>query len=197
MLILKGLLWKSFCFAIITLMTEPIKYTTNHKYELVDYSTDWPEWFIIESSIIKDIVGDVALGIQHVGSTAIPGMKAKPQLDILMTVKNISDIDAYNEPMKKAGYEVYGDILDKGGRLFSRWNGGTKTVNLHVYQPDSPIVLEYIAVRDYLLANPDEALKYSAFKTDLYNKYPNDYLKYREHKDPYMISLQERIESLS
>jgi GrpB-like predicted nucleotidyltransferase (UPF0157 family) len=178
-------------------MTVPIKYTTNHRYELVDYSTDWPEWFIRESMVIKDIVGDVALGIQHVGSTAIPGMKAKPQLDILMTVKNISEIDTYNKPMKEAGYEVYGDILNKGGRLFSRWKEGTKTVNLHVYQPDSQIVWEYIAVRDYLLANPDEALKYSDFKTDLYNKYPDDYLKYRELKDPYMISLQKRIAALS
>jgi GrpB-like predicted nucleotidyltransferase (UPF0157 family) len=174
-------------------MAEPTKYTTNHKYVLVTYSTEWPVWFRKESTIIRDTVGDLALDIQHVGSTAIPGMTAKPQLDILMTVQNIEDVDNFVVAMKKAGYRSYGDILGKGGRLFSRWNGDTKTINLHVYQPHSPIVQEYIAVRDYLLVNPDEASKYAAYKIELYNKYPNDYLKYREFKDPYIVSMQERI----
>lgn len=176
-------------------MPAPISYTTNHKYEIVPYSSEWPLLYKNEATLLKEIFGDTAIDTQHVGSTAIPGMTAKPQLDILMQVKIIKGVDAFNKKMQEAGYTVYGDALRKNGRLFSRWDNDAKVVNLHIYQPESPVAREYLAVRDYLLSHPQEAKAYEAFKLKLYKKYPADYLKYREHKDQYMTELIKRIGS--
>jgi GrpB-like predicted nucleotidyltransferase (UPF0157 family) len=120
-------------------------------------------------------------------------MTAKPQLDILIQMKAIEEADVFNKQMSDAGYIAYGDALGKGGRLFSRWENGAKTVNLHIYQPESPEVWEYTAVRDYLISHPQEAKDYAALKIELHKKYPNDYLKYREFKDPYINDLKKRI----
>ena len=174
-------------------MPKPITYTTNHKYHIVEYSPQWPGWFAQEEKVLKGIFGDTALSIEHVGSTAVPGMAAKPQLDILVQMQNASDADAFTEALAAAGYTAYGDALKKGGRLFSRWENGEKVVNLHVYQPESPAVGEYIKVRDYLISHPEEAAAYAALKMELYEKYPDDYLKYREYKDPYIDAMKERI----
>lgn len=177
-------------------MAQPIQYT-NHAYEVVAYSPAWPTWYNGEAGALKDIFGDAALNIDHVGSTSIPDMAAKPQLDILVQVKNIKDADNHNDPLLRAGYKSYGDILHKGGRLFSKWEGKVKTVNLHVYEATSPIVWEYISVRDYLRTHPEEAKAYADLKINLYKEYPTDYLKYREFKDPYIEALIGRIRSNS
>ncbi|MGB4758953.1 MAG: GrpB family protein [Candidatus Saccharimonadales bacterium] len=177
----------------MTKAQSPIQYTTNHKYEVVAYSPQWPSQYKDEQAVLKKIFGTIVLDIQHVGSTAIPGMAAKPQLDILIQVQNIDSVDAFNTAMETAGYTPYGDILSKGGRLYSRWKDDTKTVNVHVYQKDSPIIWEYIGTRDYLLAHPQKAAEYARFKIGLYQKYPDDYLKYREYKDGYVEKLQQQI----
>lgn len=177
-------------------MSEPIQYIS-HPYEVVPYSDSWPKWYVSEASILQDIFGERATDIQHVGSTSIPGMSAKPQLDVLVQVQNISDADDCTEAMTQAGYAAYGDMLHKGGRLFSRWKGGSKLVNVHVFEVTSPIVWEYLAVRDYLRTHKQEAKDYAALKLNLYEKYPTDYLKYREFKDPYIEELKTRIRESS
>lgn len=174
-------------------MSRPVTYTTNHKYELVPYSPEWPRWYTREAALLRKIFGPLLLDIQHVGSTAIPGMVAKPQLDILIQVVDITQVDICNDAMVAAGYVAYGDALQQHGRLFSRWNNDVKIVNVHIYQPESPAVRGYIGVRDYLIAHPGEAEKYAALKRELYKKYPHDYLKYRELKDPYIDKLKQRI----
>jgi GrpB-like predicted nucleotidyltransferase (UPF0157 family) len=173
-------------------MNRPIQYT-NHAYEVVDYLPAWPAWYKDEEKVLKEIFGGSAIRIDHVGSTSVPGMAAKPQLDILIQVEGIESVDGHNDALSQAGYEAYGDMLHKGGRLFSKWRDGTKTVNLHVFETASPIVREYILVRNYLCAHPEEAEAYAALKVDLYKKYPNDYLKYRQFKDPYIAGLLSRI----
>ena len=167
-------------------MSSAITYTTNHKYRIIPYSSEWPRWFTREAALLREIFGDTAIAIEHVGSTAVPGMAAKPQLDILLTVDAIEQADARTDDLKKSGYEAYGDALQKGGRLFSRWENGEKIVNLHVFLADSPVINEYIAMRDFLLAHPQAAKAYAALKLELYKKYPDDYLKYREFKDPFI-----------
>ncbi len=177
-------------------MSEPIHYIS-HPYEVIPYSESWPDWYLREASILKDIFNDDAIDIQHVGSTSIPGMAAKPQLDILLQVRNIKVAEDYTKALQKAGYVAYGDMLHKGGRLFSRLKGDTKLINLHVFEATSPIVWEYISVRDYLREHEQEAKEYATFKLSLYAKYPTDYLKYREFKDPYIEELRKRIKSSS
>lgn len=174
-------------------MTGKITYTTNHKYRVVPYLADWPKWYTKEAARLQKIYGDAIHGIEHVGSTSVPGMAAKPQLDILVQMSDISKADAFNNSLQAIGYEAYGDALQKGGRFYSKWEHGEKVVNLHVYQPDAHAVWEYVAVRDYLRGNPQEAKDYAALKIELYKKYPTDYLKYREIKDAYMAEMIKRI----
>lgn len=177
-------------------MPKPIQYIS-HPYEVAPYSPTWPIWYADEASGLRDIFKDKALDIQHVGSTSIPGMAAKPQLDILLQVRGIKDTDELTETLQEAGYIAYGDMLHKGGRLFSKWKRDTKVINLHVFEASSPIVWEYISVRNYLRTYEQEAKDYAAMKLSLYAKYPTDYLKYREFKDPYIEELKNRIKSAS
>lgn len=173
-------------------MSGPI-YTTNHNYTVVPYSPEWPIWYKKEATLLSEIFADQALSIQHVGSTSIPGMTSKPQLDILVLVEDVAVADALSDRLITEGYTSHGNILNKGGRLFSRWEGNGKTVNLHVYPPESQMVWQFVATRDYLIAHPDEAKAYAELKLELHKRYPHDYLKYREHKDPWLDALHERM----
>jgi GrpB-like predicted nucleotidyltransferase (UPF0157 family) len=172
---------------------EPIVYTSNREYELVPFDPTWPEWYQKEAALLSSIFGDKLLSIQHVGSTSIPGMSGKPQLDILATMQNVEDADAFGEKLAEHNYKAYGDVLKKGGRLFSRWDGDAKTANFHIYEPGSPAIQEYLVVRNYMIAHPEVAQEYADLKLELVKKYPSDYLKYREYKDPRLNALKRRI----
>ncbi len=115
-------------------------------------------------------MGDEIISFEHFGSTSIPGMKAKPVIDMMGIVKNIEKVDTYNEQMESLGYDVVGDWGIEGRRLF-RKGGDNRTHHIHFYQFDNPQIERHLAFRDYLLAHPDEAKRYSQFKEELANKY--------------------------
>lgn len=166
---------------------------TGRKYHIEEYDPSWKGRFELEAKKIKAIFGDDALDIQHVGSTSVLGMAGKPTIDILVIVRDITVGDKYNTKMKVSGFEPLGDFLNKGSRLFTKNEDGSRLVNLHVFTRDNEDAIEMLNIRNYLRAHPKDVQEYSVLKKDLFKKYPDDYEMYRKYKDEYMVKLIKKV----
>lgn len=166
---------------------------SNRKYDVISYDPDWVSKFLEEAKILSSIFGKYAIAIEHVGSTAVPGLAGKPTIDVLILVDNIVEVDALNQKMESAGYKVLGEYVMPGARLFVREADGTRLCNIHVFQKEHTHAKEMLRLRDYFRNNPELVKEYSQLKLDLIEKYPNDYRQYRKHKDEYVEKLLGKI----
>jgi len=163
------------------------------KYTVLSYNPEWPALFESVREELKTVFHDEAIKIEHVGSTAVPGMAAKPTIDVLIVVKNVFEVDKLNEKMKQLGYDAYGEYVGKGGRFFAKEEDGERIVNVHCFPADHPKVRDLIGMRDYLRAHEEESKAYADLKLDLVQKFPNDYFAYRKEKDRYIQELKNRV----
>lgn len=99
---------------------------------VVPYDDKWPEMFEAESSLIKTLLGGVAKSIHHIGSTSVPGLSAKPVIDILLEVSNINELDRYNSAMTRAGYIARGENGISGRRYFIK-GGDQRSHHVHAF----------------------------------------------------------------
>ncbi|WP_332651577.1 GrpB family protein [Lysinibacillus sp. 54212] len=146
------------------------------KVRLTEYTSEWTCMFEAEVECLKNIFGHEIISFEHFGSTSIPGMKAKPVIDMMCIVKDIRKIDSYNEKMQSLAYDPAGEWGIDGRRLF-RKGGENRTHHIHFYQLANPQIERHLVFRDYLIAHPDEVIRYSSFKEELANKfeYTRDY----------------------
>jgi GrpB-like predicted nucleotidyltransferase (UPF0157 family) len=124
--------------------------------------------------------------IHHIGSTSVPGLDAKPIIDLLPLVHDISRIDGYTDRMTTAGYRVYGEYGLPGRRYFTRDSGEYRTHNIHMYAAGDPAVPRHIAFCVYLCAHPDACLEYVAVKCAAYAQHPADIEAYNDAKDAWI-----------
>jgi GrpB-like predicted nucleotidyltransferase (UPF0157 family) len=133
-----------------------------------DYDPDWPQRFRDEAPVLAQALGENALAIEHVGSTSVPGLAAKPVIDILVGVTDLEAVDARNEAMTRAGYEAKGENGIPGRRYFRRFGSdGARLVHVHVFASDSEGFTRHLAFRDYLRVHPERAAAYGALKQAL------------------------------
>jgi GrpB-like predicted nucleotidyltransferase (UPF0157 family) len=152
-----------------------------HRYDLV-----WPDRFLHLAAAIKGIWGLDAVDIQHVGSTAVPGMDGKPVLDVLVLVGSPDKLDCHKEAMEAAGYIYQGSVVTDDSRLYREVRDGEIVANMHIFPHDHAHASEMIMIRDYLRSHPEDVEEYSTLKKYLKEKYPNDYASYRREKDAFM-----------
>lgn len=164
----------------------------NRKYKVLHYDKNWANVFDDEAKKIKEIFSDCLVGIEHVGSTAIPGISGKPTIDILVLINDISCGDASISEMEKLGYVSKGEYVVAGGRLFVKEKDGHIIFNVHIFQPEHEEAKKMLLLRDFLRRNKDEADNYGSFKLQLFEKYSEDYGMYRKEKDKYMKKLMAR-----
>jgi GrpB-like predicted nucleotidyltransferase (UPF0157 family) len=165
-------------------------------YEIIPYDPTWPKKFAEEAKILKNIFADDAISIEHIGSTAVPGLAGKPTIDVLILVEDISILDQLKEQMETTGYHALGEYVTEGAHLFVRESDNIRHCNIHIFQKDHPHVKEMLQLRDYLRAHPEIVNEYSKLKFDLVEKYPNDYGQYRKYKDEWMNELKKKIVNL-
>ncbi|TXK76125.1 GrpB family protein [Paenibacillus sp. N3.4] len=157
-----------------------------------EYNDDWKQKFSEESQKITDIFGNELVDIHHIGSTSVPGLKAKPIIDIMPVVKDIKKIDSLNEQMTGLGYECMGELGMKGRRYF-RKGGDNRTHQVHVFQRDNnEDITRHMAVRDYLRTHPDEANRYGDLKESLAKRFPRDIEAYMDGKDAFVKELERK-----
>ena len=132
---------------------------------LAEYDPAWPGLFEREAARIRSILGDRVLLLEHVGSTSILGLAAKPRIDIVLAVPDSADEAAYVSPLVAAGYVLR--IREPGWFEHRVLNGPDTEVNLHVFSEGCPEIDRMLAFRDRLRTHDDERRRYEAVKRDL------------------------------
>ena len=132
---------------------------------VVDYDPAWPERFRREEARIRSSLGEAALSVEHIGSTSVPGLAAKPIVDILLMVEDSSDEPSYLPALEAAGYilRVREPDFDEH-RMFRT---PEKDVHLHVFSAGSPEIERYLLLRDHLRENEEDRELYARTKREL------------------------------
>jgi len=152
---------------------------------VVDYDPGWPGAFESERSLLAQKLGEVALRIHHIGSTAVPGLAAKPIIDILVEVTSLQALDLLNEEMTALGYDAKGEYGIPGRRYFEK-GGDNRTHHIHAFRYGDSNVTRYTAFRDYLRTKAEVARQYSELKKTVAGICGNDIERYCEGKDAYV-----------
>jgi GrpB-like predicted nucleotidyltransferase (UPF0157 family) len=133
--------------------------------ELAAYDTRWPQLFLLEERRIRQALGERALLLEHVGSTSVPGLAAKPIIDMLLVVADSGDEASYAMDLQAAGYVLR--IREPEWYEHRVFKGPDTNVNLHVHSPSSPEIGRMLAFRDHLRRNDADRRRYENAKRRL------------------------------
>lgn len=149
---------------------------------VVEYDPSWPARFEAEVQYIRDILGKNMLQVFHIGSTAVPGLAAKPVIDMMPVVRDIGAVDRCTPAFEALGYEVLGEF-GMPGRRYMRKGGDDRTHQIHAFSYSSSAdILRHLAFRDYLRCHDGVCADYGALKSSLAAKFPRDIDAYGDGK---------------
>ncbi len=140
---------------------------------VVDYDPGWPEAYEAEIARIRSVLGSEIVRAYHIGSTAVPGLAAKPVIDILLEVEDVARLDAHDAGMRSIGYEPRGEFGIPGRRYYPK-GGDERTHHVHAFAIDDPHVTEHLVFRDYLRAHSGVAADYAGVKREAVAKHRHD-----------------------
>lgn len=155
-------------------------------YRISEYDPEWPNKFAALKKQISEIFGSKALAIEHVGSTSVPGMKAKPIIDVLVLVEDTEALENEKQQISTLGYEIRENIIEPNSLIFVKKEGDEKIENIHVLKEGSAKADQFLTMKEYYVTHPERVKMYKDLKEDLYKKYPNDYLGYRAGKTAFL-----------
>jgi GrpB-like predicted nucleotidyltransferase (UPF0157 family) len=156
-----------------------------HSIQIIAYDSEWPAFFSRLGAELRAALGDVALRIDHVGSTAVPGLDAKPIIDVLISVAGLEPLDAYLGPLESLGFRYRPDNPDRSKRYF-RESPGARRTHIHVMRAGSWQQQLLLLFRDYLRAHDDDAKPYAELKRELALRFGEDRNGYTEAKGPFI-----------
>ena len=162
------------------------------KIEVVEYDPEWEKKFKAEAKEIKRILGKNCVEIHHIGSTSVKGMKAKPVIDIMPVVKDLSLVDAHNAEFEALGYECMGEYGIPGRRFYMK-GGDERSHHIHIFEQSNKTEFErHLALRDYLRNHPEDAKAYAELKTKLAEEFTYDNDGYCDGKDAFVKALEQK-----
>ena len=165
------------------------------KIEVVPYNPQWPALFEEEAAKIQAILGDNCTAVHHIGSTSVPGLAAKPVIDIMPVVIDIQKVDPCNREFQQLGYQCMGEYGISGRRFFMK-GGDNRTHHVHVFQQDNTCDIgRHLAVRDFLRAHPKWAKEYADLKMRLAARFPYDNDGYCDGKDDFVKALEQQAQA--
>ncbi len=156
--------------------------------ELVPHSSHWAAMAADEAVRLQDATGETFVVIHHIGSTAIPGIKAKPIIDLIPVATGLQALDAARGAIEALGYEWMGEF-GLPGRRYCRMNDpvtGKRRFQLHCYAQNSPEIARHLAFRNYLRTHPLIAQDYEAQKIRAAALHPDDVLLYNGAKNDWI-----------
>jgi len=146
-----------------------------NKIIIEEYNPEWKSKFEEIKAMLFSIVGDLAISIEHVGSTSVEGLSSKPIIDIDIVMKSYEIFPKVKDRLENAGYKHEGNLGVEGREAFKRvFQDCFMTYHLYVCPKDGKGYLEHIAFRDYLRANEKARKDYEKLKIYLAEKYPLD-----------------------
>lgn len=163
--------------------------------EVLDYDPAWSGAFVAEASVLARVFHARLVETHHIGSTAVPGLRAKPIIDILIVLDDTSSVAQFDVAMQALGYRVRGECLEAiipgtpGRFYFSKDSGGIRTHQVHVCAQGHPEIIDKLAFRDYLRAHRLKAVAYGDLKRSLAIAHRHDILGYMRGKDQFVKSL--------
>jgi GrpB-like predicted nucleotidyltransferase (UPF0157 family) len=159
--------------------------------EVVPYDDGWPSDFARLSSIVRGALGDRVVALEHVGSTAVPGLAAKPVIDADLTVADSGDESTYVSDLEAVGFVLrFREPEWEEHRVFAAENPRS---NLHVWSPGSVEARRHAAFRDWLRSHDEDRDAYGALKTELAGRGFGDVMDYNNHKAALVYDLYEKV----
>lgn len=161
---------------------------------VLPYDENWAHAFRDIEAELKAALGSLAKRIEHVGSTSVPGLWAKPIIDIDTVIENRSLLDRVIRALETAGYRHEGDLGIPGREAFA-YEGKTHLMKHHLYvcAEDSRELKRHLAFRDYLRAHPEAVNEYGRVKREAAALYPYDIDGYIAHKSPFIAKIYEEL----
>lgn len=148
----------------------------------------WPELYRQEVAGLRSALGASLIALEHIGSTSVPGLAAKPIVDIQAVVRSVSDAQTAAPALAALGWEQGIFDIDAERRLYFKKNNaeGVRTHQLHAYPPDHTAAADHVLFRNYLRSHPDEAGRYLNLKQHLAQLYRYDRIAYSHAKTDYV-----------
>jgi GrpB-like predicted nucleotidyltransferase (UPF0157 family) len=159
---------------------------------IVEHDPRWATEAQSELERIRQALGPLAVRLEHVGSTAVPGLAAKPIVDLQVSLSALEPRDAYVPPLQALGYLFVPAPESPDYHLFARPAQRPRTHHLHVCAARSEHEFRHLALRDFLRAHPAEARRYERLKIELAERTPRDRLAYMAAKGPLLDDLELR-----
>jgi GrpB-like predicted nucleotidyltransferase (UPF0157 family) len=156
----------------------------NEPILIAEYDPQWPVEYEKEWPRLAEALGGYALDIQHVGSTSVPGLAAKPIVDIAVAIREYPLPEQVIEAVCTLGYEHMGEYGLPRRHYFRK--GTPRSHHVHAIEPDNPEWLNFVAFRDYLRAHPDVTRGYEAMKRQSAVQYEHDRVAYTDSKAPFI-----------
>jgi putative glutamine amidotransferase len=161
-------------------------------YAIADYDPAWPAMFEEEAAAIRAALGAVAERVEHVGSTAVPGLAAKRVIDIQVSVERMVPREPFVAPLERLGYEFVADPTDPDHEYLRKQVHGVRAYQIHVCPVGSTWERRHLAFRDHLRSHPDDAARYAQLKRRLAAEHPNDVMAYVDAKTPFIRDIEAR-----
>lgn len=152
---------------------------------VVNSNPIWPNEFERESQKLRSILDGIINEIYHIGSTAVPGLMAKPIIDIMLDVRDLDLLDAKSKELEKLEYEVMGE-LGIAGRRYFRKGGNNRTHQIHAFKSGDAHLVRHLAFRDYLIEHDAIAQAYGELKFEISLRCNNDIELYCDEKDAFV-----------
>lgn len=160
---------------------------------LVAHDPEWARKFETEAKTVLAAFGPTAVEIHHIGSTAIPGIFAKPIIDMLVEATTIEAVDESSASVEALGYEAKGEFGIPGRRYFRKNNAsGIREYQIHAFAVSSGEITRHLAFRDYLRSHPSVAQEYSRLKRELSSRYRSNTRAYTDAKAPFIKAIERR-----
>ncbi len=161
---------------------------------VLPYDAQWEQAFIRIRDEIRAALGSLALSIEHVGSTSVRGLSAKPIIDIDVVIRDDTVFDAVVAALEDIGYHHEGDLGIPAREAF-KYDGKEHLQKHHLYvcPQDSAELKRHMAFRDYLRAHPEAVREYSRIKEEGAARYPDDIEQYIQYKSPFIETVYREI----
>ena len=159
---------------------------------VLNYDPEWPLKYERERKAIAEILDGNGISIYHIGSTSVPGLAAKPIIDMMAVVRSLEKVDDARGKFSELGYEYLGEFGIAGRRYF-RKGGDERTHQIHIFQADDWNNIErHLAFRDYMRTHEKERAEYAKIKTALAQRFPYDIDGYCDGKDAFFREMEKR-----
>jgi GrpB-like predicted nucleotidyltransferase (UPF0157 family) len=164
---------------------------------VVPYDYKWPDQYNHEKEILIEILDKLIINIEHFGSTSIKGMSAKPIIDVMIIVADITQVDQYSKVMTEHGFIPKGENGIPGRRYFVRYidDGENHAAHIHIYERNNPHVADELLFRDFLANDQESFDEYERVKVAAAEKYRYSPLQYTDAKHECVMKIMQKLKN--